>query len=121
MNPIRRHAYVCAKCHEGANISFATFKVHEPKASDPATRKTFASLYYSNWFMYLLIVGTLGFFGLHTLIWMGKESYHAVKEKMEPKPAEEAKAAEEPDESPEPNSESGPNPQEKPERGQKDE
>ena len=121
MNPIRRHAYVCAKCHEGANISFATFKVHEPKASDPATRKTFASLYYSNWFMSLLIVGTLGFFGLHTLIWMGKESYHAVKEKMEPKPAEEAKAAEEPDESPEPNSESGPNPQEKPERGQKDE
>jgi hypothetical protein len=94
--------------------------VHEPKASDPATRKTFASLYYSNWFMYLLIVGTLGFFGLHTLIWMGKESYHAVKEKMEPKPAEEAKAAE-PIEAPEPKPEAGPGPQEEPERGQKDE
>jgi hypothetical protein len=90
MNPIRRHAYVCAKCHEGANISFATFQVHEPKASDPATRKTFASLYYANWFMYLLIVGTMLFFGLHTLIWVGKESYHFIREKMEPKPKEEA-------------------------------
>jgi hypothetical protein len=86
MNPIRRHAYVCSKCHEGSSISFATFKVHEPKASDPATRKTFASLYYSNWFMYLLIVGTLAFFGLHTLIWVGKESYHAMREKMKPEP-----------------------------------
>ncbi len=97
MNPIRRHAYVCAKCHEGASISFATFQVHEPKAGDPATRKTFASLFYANWFMYLLIVGTLGFFGLHTLLWVGRESYHAIREKMKPRPKEEA-----PPEKPEP-------------------
>jgi hypothetical protein len=121
MNPIRRHAYVCAKCHEGANVSFATFKVHEPKASDPATRKTFASLYYSNWFMYLLIVGTLGFFGLHTLIWMGKESYHAIKEKMGPKPEEEAKAEEEPIEPQEAKPEAGPDLKEEPDRGPKNE
>jgi hypothetical protein len=98
MNPIRRHAYVCAKCHEGANVSFATFKVHEPKASDPATRKSFASLYYTNWFMYLLIVGTMVFFGLHTLIWVGKESYHFIREKLEPKPKEEAKEEAPPEE-----------------------
>ncbi|MBI4642847.1 MAG: hypothetical protein HY743_03755 [Deltaproteobacteria bacterium] len=97
LNPIRRHAYVCSKCHEGANISFATYLVHEPKAGAPATRKTFASLYYSNWFMYLLIVGTLAFFGLHTLIWMGKESYHAMREKMKPEPQ-----AKSPPEKPEP-------------------
>ena len=30
MNPIRRHAYVCAKCHEGASTSFATYVIHEP-------------------------------------------------------------------------------------------
>jgi hypothetical protein len=99
MNPIRRHAYVCAKCHEGANISFATFKVHEPKAGDPATRKTFPSLYFANWFMYLLIVGTLAFFGLHTLMWVGKESYHAIREKMKPKPEPREEA---PPEKPEP-------------------
>ncbi len=97
MNPIRRNAYVCAKCHEGASVSFATFLVHEPKAGDPATRKTFASLYYSNWFMYLLIVGTLAFFGLHTLIWVGKETYHAVSEKMKTKPEAEPPPAEKPE------------------------
>jgi hypothetical protein len=27
MNPIRRHAYVCAKCHEGASASYASYVV----------------------------------------------------------------------------------------------
>jgi hypothetical protein len=121
MNPIRRHAYVCAKCHEGANPSFATFLVHEPQAGASQTRKIFPSLYYTNWFMYLLIVGTLGFFGLHTLIWMGKESYHAMKEKMGPKPEAKANAEEEPIEAQEPKPEAGPDAKEDPERGQKNE
>ncbi len=30
MNPVRRHAYVCAKCHEGSSASFATYVVHAP-------------------------------------------------------------------------------------------
>jgi hypothetical protein len=110
LNPIRRHAYVCAKCHEGANASFATYLVHEPLAGASKTRKIFPSLYYSNWFMYLLIVGTLGFFGLHTLIWVGKESYHAIREKMKPEP--EPKPEIEPEPEPEPKAESPP---EKPE------
>ena len=90
LNPIRRHAYVCAKCHEGAGASFATYMVHEPPAGAPSTRKTFPSLFYTNWFMFILIVGTLGFFGFHTLIWVGKEFYHAIHAKMKPKPKEEA-------------------------------
>jgi hypothetical protein len=121
MNPIRRHSYVCAKCHEGANPSFATFMVHEPPAGAAQTRKIFPSFYYTNWFMYLLIVGTLGFFGLHTLIWMGKESYHAIKEKMEPKPEAKPEPEEEPIEAQEPSPEAGPDPKEEPERGQKNE
>ena len=32
MNPIRKHAYVCAKCHEGASASFASYVIHEPSA-----------------------------------------------------------------------------------------
>ena len=95
--------------------------VHEPQAGAPQTRKIFPSLYYSNWLMYLLIVGTLGFFVLHTLIWMGKESYHAIKEKMEPKPEAKAEAEEEPIEAQEPKPEAGPDPKDEPERGQKDE
>jgi len=89
LNPIRRHAYVCAKCHEGANTSFATYLVHERTGEAP-TRKTFPSLYYSGWFMYLLIVGTMAFFGLHTLIWVGKETYHYIQEKTKQKAEEEA-------------------------------
>ena len=30
MNPIRKHAYVCAKCHEGSSASFASYIMHEP-------------------------------------------------------------------------------------------
>ena len=90
MNPGRRHAYVCSKCHEGANISFASYVVHEPKPGARLTRKTFPSLYYANWFMYLLVVGTLVFFGMHTFIWVSKESYHAILEKVKPKPKAES-------------------------------
>jgi hypothetical protein len=52
--------------------------------------------------MYLLIVGTLVFFGLHTLIWVGKESYHAIREKMEREPEPK------PEPEPEPKAESPP-------------
>jgi len=88
LNPIRRHAYVCSKCHEGSSASFATYVVHEPKAGAPETRKTFPSLFYANWFMYLLIVGTMGFFVVHTVVWVGKELYHVFTEKKE-KPEDE--------------------------------
>lgn len=65
MNPIRRHAYVCAKCHQGANASFASYIVHEPPASSLETRKTFPVLFYSYWFMLLLLIGVLVFFLPH--------------------------------------------------------
>ena len=88
MNPGRRHAYVCSKCHEGSSISFATYVVHEPKPGSRETRKTFPFLFYANWFMYLLIVGTLGFFVVHTGVWVSKEFYH-VFTKKESKPEDE--------------------------------
>jgi len=88
LNPIRRQAYVCAKCHEGASVSFATYVVHEPNPGALETRKTFPSLFYTNWFMYLLIVGTLGFFVVHTVVWVGKEFYHVFTEKKR-KPEDE--------------------------------
>jgi hypothetical protein len=68
LNPIRRHAYVCAKCHEGASVSFAAYIVHEPPAGAPATRRTFPILYYTYWFMLVLLLGTLAFFIPHSFI-----------------------------------------------------
>jgi hypothetical protein len=68
MNPIRRHAYICAKCHEGANAAFAGFYVHEPPAASLETRKSFPILFYVYWGMLLLLAGTLAFFIPHSLM-----------------------------------------------------
>jgi hypothetical protein len=68
MNPIRRHVYVCGKCHEGANASFASFYVHEPPAISLATRETFPFLFYTAWGMLLLLLGTLAFFVPHSFM-----------------------------------------------------
>jgi hypothetical protein len=68
LNPIRRHAYVCAKCHEGASASFASYVVHEPAAGSLTAKNDFPILYYSYWFIFLLLVGTLAFFIPHTLL-----------------------------------------------------
>lgn len=59
MNPIRRHAYVCAKCHEGASVSFASYVVHEPPPGSAIARKEFPALHYAYWFMVILLIGTL--------------------------------------------------------------
>ncbi len=68
MNPIRRHAYVCAKCHQGAGASFAGYVVHEPPAGSSAAKADFPALYYSYWFMMILLAGTLAFFIPHTIL-----------------------------------------------------
>ncbi len=65
LNPIRRHAYVCTKCHEGATASFATFMVHEPSPGALSTKKPFLPSITLTGSCLSLIVGTLGFFGAH--------------------------------------------------------
>jgi hypothetical protein len=66
LNPIRKHAYVCSKCHEGASASYAAYVVHEPAPGSSDARQAFPSLYYAYWFMLLLLAGTLAFFVPHT-------------------------------------------------------
>lgn len=68
MNPIRRHAFVCAKCHEGANASFASYIIHEPSPGSLAAKTSFPVLYYAYWFMLILLVGTLAFFIPHSIL-----------------------------------------------------
>jgi len=68
LNPIRRHAYVCAKCHEGASVSFAAYVIHQPAAGSSISRNDFPALYYSYWLMFILLVGTMAFFIPHTFL-----------------------------------------------------
>ncbi len=68
INPVRRHAYVCAKCHEGATPSFATYFIHDPAPESWKTLKTFPSYYYAYWLMMVLLFGTLAFFVPHAVM-----------------------------------------------------
>jgi hypothetical protein len=68
MNPIRKHAYVCAKCHQGASASFAAYIVHEPAPGSTIARFKFPALYYAYWFMLVLLVGTLSVFIPHSVL-----------------------------------------------------
>jgi hypothetical protein len=82
MNPIRKHAYVCAKCHEGASASYASYIVHEPPAGSSIARTTFPVLYYAYWFMLVLLVGTLAFFIPHSFM-VGMRELFKKKRKTE--------------------------------------
>jgi hypothetical protein len=68
MNPIRRHAYVCSKCHEGSSASFASYIVHQPDPGSREAKKNFPALYYSYVFMMALLIGTLALFIPHSIL-----------------------------------------------------
>ena len=82
LNPIRRHGYVCAKCHEGASASFASYIIHEPNPALASTFTSFPWLAYVFWFMVVLAVGTFLVFLPHTAIWGVRELF-IKKEKPE--------------------------------------
>jgi len=69
MNPIRRHAYVCSKCHEGSTASYASYVVHAPNPARLSTRESFPLLFYAFWFMVALAASTFAAFLPHTAMW----------------------------------------------------
>lgn len=75
MNPIRRHAYVCAKCHEGSSASFASYVIHSPNPADMGTRETFPLLFYVFWGMVTLTAGTFLFALPHAALWGVRELF----------------------------------------------
>ncbi|MDM8548884.1 hypothetical protein QUF72_02350 [Desulfobacterales bacterium HSG2] len=75
MNPIRRHAYVCAKCHEGASASFSTYVVHAPNPAMLSTKSSFPVLFYVFWVMVAIAVGTFVVFLPHTVMWGIRELF----------------------------------------------
>ena len=56
----------CARCHPGANASFARFLPHATHR-DP---KRYPALFFAFWGMTGLLVGTFAVAGLHTLLWL---------------------------------------------------
>lgn len=75
MNPIRRHAYVCSKCHQGANASFASYVVHEPNPALMSTLKDFGALFYAFWIMIGIAGLTFALFLPHTILWGIRELF----------------------------------------------
>jgi hypothetical protein len=81
MNPIRRHAYVCAKCHEGATASYAAYLVHAPNPALSSTLREFPILAYAFWIMVAIAVGTFVLFLPHTILWGIRELFTKKKTK----------------------------------------
>jgi hypothetical protein len=69
MHKRRKYAFVCAKCHKGSSPSFSTYKIHEPSPLSLRTQKAFPILFYTFWFMVVLVVGTFAAFIPHTVMW----------------------------------------------------
>lgn len=55
----------CGRCHAGANTRFVSYQPH----GDPRNREAYPALWTVTLFMNLLLIGVLGFFGIHTVLW----------------------------------------------------
>ncbi len=86
MNPIRRYAFVCAKCHKGASASFASYVVHEPNPALKTTQKSFPLLFYVFWAMAALATVTFAAFIPHTILWGIREFWPQKKNKSKNPP-----------------------------------
>jgi hypothetical protein len=73
----------CGRCHADANASFVKYQPH----ANPRNRKLNPALYFTRFFMNLLLWSVLGFFSLHTLLWF----IRAKREHGKSGPAEEEK------------------------------
>ncbi len=59
----------CRQCHDQASASFASFAPH----ANPHHKDDNPALYWTYTAMTALLVGTLTFFGLHTVLWLIRE------------------------------------------------
>ena len=65
----------CAKCHPGSHRRFAGYLTHATHHD----RDKYPFLFYTFWFMTILLVGTLVVAGIHTIMWLPR-SFQAMKE-----------------------------------------
>ncbi len=69
----------CAKCHPGSHQQFTGYLTH----STHKDKEKFPAVYYSFWAMTLLLLGTITFFGLHTLLWLPRSIREAWRKRKE--------------------------------------
>jgi hypothetical protein len=58
----------CGKCHANATASFVQYDPH----ADKRDRDRNGVLFFASKGMQALLFGTFGFFGLHTMLWLGR-------------------------------------------------
>lgn len=59
---------MCQGCHEGAGAGFATYQPH----ADRRDREKSPHTYWAWVFMTTLLASVMAFFGIHTVLWMGR-------------------------------------------------
>lgn len=82
----------CAQCHEGATPRFAQYDPH----ADPHNVERNPLLSYTARFMQMLLFGVFSFFGLHAVLWFGREVQVKTSQRRR-EPAAKAVAAPAPD------------------------
>jgi cytochrome b subunit of formate dehydrogenase len=80
----------CGKCHPGSHRRFAGYLTHATH-HDP---KKYPWLFLTFWAMTTLLIGTFGFFGLHTLVWLPRSFKELHLKRERPATAEERVAEE---------------------------
>jgi cytochrome b subunit of formate dehydrogenase len=61
----------CKQCHPGASVGFTKYMPH----ADPMDRVNYPALHWTFVLMTALLVGTFGFFGVHTVFWLFRSAY----------------------------------------------
>jgi hypothetical protein len=64
----QQRAHTCGKCHQGASVRFSRYDPH----ADAHSREHDPVLYYITMAMKLLLISVFAFFGLHTILWLGR-------------------------------------------------
>jgi cytochrome b subunit of formate dehydrogenase len=73
----------CAICHENANASFVQFDPH----ADYRDRARYPVLYAVWWYFIIVMSMAFGFYGLHSLLWLGRSLIERGRHGPEPRPA----------------------------------
>lgn len=69
--------HTCGQCHKQANLSFVSYDPH----ANPYSLKNNTALFLIRVFMNLLLWGVLGFFALHTLLWLVRSQWEQWKQR----------------------------------------
>ena len=67
----------CGGCHPAANANFVRYEPH----GDPQDRARYPTLYWTWLFMTILLGGVMAFFGIHTVLWLGRLTLDRAREK----------------------------------------